>query len=364
MLAKELSSTENIKKIETSIKILKELSKTDSNEIVFIAIVSLEFFKNNLQEFINISKDANLHDELLGKINRIYREEFFKERPIDYTRKLLISLYKYFLYSKIFTEDFLHKTNSPVKDLLDFTRNNQDIFSINEKEEINNFNFETPVAVARELIHSPDAILMREFCRDYQDAKKYNDDWKAEFKKNKSEIELIKSEVENVKFEYNFVKIVEGFRKIRSQKKEESNSSYCGMVVSGSFMILTPIVFAYLASLGDKLNNNDYMHALAWLIPGLTIELLIVYFFRILLQQFKSIQAQLLQIDLRISLCQFIEQYILYKSTHVKTKDDALAKFETLIFSSIVADAGAIPSTFEGIEQVASIFKSVSSAKS
>lgn len=91
----------------------------------------------------------------------------------------------------------------------------------------------------------------------------------------------------------------------------------------------------------------------------LAVEIILLYLFRVVLGQFRSVKAQLLQIDLRISICQFVESYADYVS-RLRTKDSsALAKFEALIFSGLVTEEAGIPSTFDGTEQIARLIRSI-----
>jgi len=74
---------------------------------------------------------------------------------------------------------------------------------------------------------------------------------------------------------------------------------------------------------------------------------------------FQSIKTQLLQLELRKSLCQFIESYSTF-STDIKARDpSALEKFENLVFSGLKRRKP--PSTFDGIEQLAKLFKGIKS---
>ena len=92
-------------------------------------------------------------------------------------------------------------------------------------------------------------------------------------------------------------------------------------------------------------------------IPTISIEIILIYLFRIVLFDYKSIKGQILQIELRKTLCQFIQSYAEY-SNEMKEKDhSALEKFENLVFSSIVADSENIPSTFDGIDQIGRLIK-------
>ena len=64
-----------------------------------------------------------------------------------------------------------------------------------------------------------------------------------------------------------------------------------------------------------------------------------------------------MQLELRMTLCQFIQSYA-EKSKELKGYNkEGFEKFENLIFSSIVSSDEKIPSTFDGMEHVPSLLK-------
>jgi hypothetical protein len=64
-----------------------------------------------------------------------------------------------------------------------------------------------------------------------------------------------------------------------------------------------------------------------------------------------------MQIELRMTLCQFIQNYADTSKELKKNNEEAFEKFESLIFSSIVSSDENIPTTFDGMEQLASLVK-------
>lgn len=105
---------------------------------------------------------------------------------------------------------------------------------------------------------------------------------------------------------------------------------------------------------------EEHRAVLVYSLPTIVaVEVILLYFFRVVLGQFRSVKAQLLQVDLRISLCQFIESYAEYVSGIRQKDSSALSKFEALIFSGLVTEESGIPSTFDGAEQIASIIRSL-----
>lgn len=362
MQSKDITSKENIEKINEVFKILTPNSGINTNNIKYFCYSGLGLLIHEINIFSKYSEYEDLASNFLNSINNIH-EKYNSNSPYDKEiYKLFLSIYKYFYYSEIIIRN-THEKFSVALAFINYAKENLNTFDAPLREAIIRFSVDSPITVARSLLHSDNAELQREFIKEFKTAKEYQEKWKKEFSTNLQYVNDLSKNLENFRSAHNFVGLVHGFENIKKQKKIELNKSYLGLEIAGGLMIMIPIFIALFSNIGDKLANSNYSHALAWLIPGLTIELFIVYFFRILLQQFKSIQTQLLQIDLRISLCQFIESYIKYKKDKSLENDEALAKFEAIIFSSIVSDSGSIPSTFEGIEQVASIFKSFSGSK-
>ena len=98
-----------------------------------------------------------------------------------------------------------------------------------------------------------------------------------------------------------------------------------------------------------------------FLMPYLGLEFILLYLFRVVLKHYNSIQTQIMQIELRQSLCQFIQSYADY-AKEIKEKDGtSLDKFENLIFSSIVSTSEQVPSTFDGLEHITNLIKSAKS---
>ena len=71
-----------------------------------------------------------------------------------------------------------------------------------------------------------------------------------------------------------------------------------------------------------------------------------------------------MQIELRKSLCQFIQDYSKYSKEISRENAGLLSKFEEVIFSNIMTSEDKIPSTFDGLEQLATLIKAVKNKSS
>ena len=66
-----------------------------------------------------------------------------------------------------------------------------------------------------------------------------------------------------------------------------------------------------------------------------------------------------MQLDFRYSLCQFIGAYSEYSRKIKEANGGALDKFESLIFSNLLSESDIIPSTFDGLDNLASLINNM-----
>ncbi|WGE59177.1 hypothetical protein [Actinobacillus equuli] len=172
-------------------------------------------------------------------------------------------------------------------------------------------------------------------------------------------VKLLAKQLEEQKTAFNFVGLSKGFEKLLSQKRWSKWTSFGIMSVFCVLLIALPIVI-----IGERFFNWFAEYNIEWskigweqMLPILGLELVFIYFFRVALTHYNSIQTQIMQLELRQSLCQFIQSYADY-AKEIKEKDGAsLEKFENLIFSSILSTPDKVPSTFDGLEQLSNFIK-------
>jgi hypothetical protein len=155
----------------------------------------------------------------------------------------------------------------------------------------------------------------------------------------------------------NFVGLSEAFSRMISTKSTEKKWQIVMMAVVSLFLVSVPFASILLARfLG--VNNLWSLEWIPYVVPFLVLELLLLYFFRIFVNNFYSVKGQLLQLQLRYHLCAFIQGYADFAEKSRNGNDDKLfEKFESLIFSAISADPSHVPSQFDGIEHLVKIFK-------
>ncbi|MCL8301982.1 hypothetical protein [Pseudomonas mosselii] len=170
-------------------------------------------------------------------------------------------------------------------------------------------------------------------------------------------VEALRAALEKYEIAYNFVGLYDGFKMLRSQKMAEGHRGLMWLFSLGVLM-LAPFVFKFYTVFDSDLAVKFDVYVYGTVVG---FELLLAYFFRVGLHGYRAVKAQLIQIDLRMALCQFIQNYAEYAKDIRKDSPDLLDRFDQLIFSGIVNNEGAIPSTFDGMEQIANVLDKLKS---
>lgn len=220
-------------------------------------------------------------------------------------------------------------------------------------------NYLMPAAIAKAMLHNPDIVAMRNFEERISSAAALKERWDGEVAQKEEQVKVLKDQLGRLENGFNFVGLVEGFRQLSVQKLGEKRVAFISLIMLG-VLVLLPVLLEVLFVVRNLDELGMYQQALVFLLPPLvTIEVLLVYFFRVVLVHFRSIKAQLLQLELRASLCQFIQSYSVYAAEIKKNDVAALDKFESLIFSGLLSNEENLPSTFDGTEQLAKLIKSI-----
>lgn len=158
-------------------------------------------------------------------------------------------------------------------------------------------------------------------------------------------VQFIKSQQTNL----NFVGLSKAFNQLIDEKAEVKNKLERDL--SWVFAIMCCIPMFAVLYIWMVFVPNYYLS-----FPIITIEVLVLYGFRLLYQQYLFVKSELLQLNLRYSLCAFIESYMEFKKNN---KDNTVDLFEQLIFSNIISDEKKVPATVDGLESIAKIIESI-----
>ena len=165
------------------------------------------------------------------------------------------------------------------------------------------------------------------------------------------EVNALEEKLEKYKTAFNFVGLSQGFENLLKQKNKAKTKTF--RLLSGlAIVTILPLGFSFCKKLMADVD-------ISWqsMLSVIGLEFVLIYFFRVVLNHYHSLQTQIMQLELRQSLCQFIQNYADY-AKKIKTDDkDALEKFENLIFSSILSNPDKVPGTFDGVEGLTSLLK-------
>jgi len=214
--------------------------------------------------------------------------------------------------------------------------------------------------------------------------------WDATLQERETKVEELRTTLIKYETAFNFVGLYNGFQKMHKAKLWQKLFTQVSLTLFGlSIISLIAIEFYFLnkpylqeMSTSAPTASNTASPAkpnlpqptplqanttpidqppktaqiVAIVIPSFTLLFILLYFFRITLGTLNSVRSQLLQLDLRMTLCQFIQSYS-ESSKELKEKNkEGFEKFESIIFSSIVASDDKVPSTFDGVEQITKAF--------
>ncbi|MEN5016928.1 hypothetical protein ABEH87_11315 [Erwinia sp. Eh17-17] len=231
------------------------------------------------------------------------------------------------------------------------------------KEQIEYALREMPFSLIHHLIHS------RRF-KDYENfpslvdrAEKVTAEWDEELRQKIDNVDNLKTTLDKHEGAYNFVGLYAGFSKLGRIKKEEYKWAKIAMFTLGCILpipLFAELIYLLIAS-PETIASYSY---LIKTVPIISLTLIFIYYFRIALNNYNSIRAQIVQIELRKSLCRFIQSYAEYiKDIKSGGNENLLAKFEEIIFSNIMTSEEKVPSTFDGLEQLAGLIGAVKGSK-
>ena len=319
-------------RLENSRKIVDEIANLPGTWDTFCG-----FNVHHLGErFIDDLRNFSVSDKDKEQINRIYTRAFRFLCELDFT--------------------------SPVNFELEIIKNEILNDAINNESEVRSqiiyASYMMPAHIVKSLFEHEKFEVISDFSAKLDNAEKLREDWDRELTAKHKSVEALGEKIDGIKTGFNFVGLYKGFGDLSNKKADELNLLFLSLT-GMSVLILAPLVYEFFQFSVFSGEAGFQIAELLKLIPLVSMELIFIYFFRIILMNYRSTKAQIMQIELRQTLCQFIQSYAEYAS-EIKSKDaTSLEKFEHLIFSGIVSDTEKLPSTFDGLEQIGKLLKNV-----
>lgn len=211
------------------------------------------------------------------------------------------------------------------------------------------------ISVMKSYIHHPDMVNLKDLNKQLEKAGLEREQSSNELQDREIRVQALREKLETYKTAFNFCGLYDGFKQLRESKRIEG---FIGLAVLIALAILMMCPFflkfyIVLSPLENVVLDTQFYIAL------LGFEIVLAYFFRVALHNFRSVKAQLMQIDLRMTLCQFVQDYASYAKEVHDGSPNLLEKFEQIVFSGIVNDESAIPSTFDGLENLAGLIAKI-----
>lgn len=206
------------------------------------------------------------------------------------------------------------------------------------------------INVVQHYLYHPSLVELKSLPNVIERSEKEREKAEKAIEAREARINGLAEKLEKYETAFNFVGLYAGFSSMRSTKVSERRWNFFYLVVLGGVLLLP-----FAMKLIFLINGSEIKLDLVGLATLAGLEVLLLYFFRVALQNFKSIKAQLLQIDLRMTLCQFVQSYAEYSKEARQGSPGLLDRFEQVVFSGIVNDEGSIPSTFDGLDKVAEL---------
>jgi len=218
-----------------------------------------------------------------------------------------------------------------------------------------------PLEIVKKIVFSKDIGVYLNYLSKSEQAEKKEEEWKEFINNKEKKVSELHATLEKHESAFNFVGLYAGFSKLGRIKGKELKTARYGMYILGALIPLPLCIeLAYLLKTTTPIDNLTH---LIKSIPLFSLMLILIYYFRIALNNVNSIRAQLSQIELRKSLCRFIQSYAEYAKQIKSGENNPLSKFEDIIFSNIMTSEEKIPSTFDGIEQIATLISSIKGGK-
>ena len=125
-------------------------------------------------------------------------------------------------------------------------------------------------------------------------------DYQNEVQQKINEVNGLKEELEKYKTAFNFVGLSQGFENLLNQKNRAKWLTFAVLILL-SIITLAPLCFSFYKKF---IVNID----ISWqsMLPVIGLEFVLIYFFRVVLTHYHSIQTQIMQLELRQSLCQYV----------------------------------------------------------
>ncbi len=216
-----------------------------------------------------------------------------------------------------------------------------------------------PAAITKYFLNNSDIGIFKDFNQKKLEAENLKKQWDKELGDKQKTVDDLKDKLEQYKIGFNFVGLYQGFLGLVQKKEKEASLLFGSLIAMGLTTVVPLLVAIWQTFIRIQEGESFSLDNLMISIPLISLEIILIYFFRVILLNHRSVKTQIMQIELRQTLCQFIQSYAEY-SAKIKAQDStSLEKFENLIFSGLLSDPDKLPGTFDGLKPIGDFIKSI-----
>ena len=209
------------------------------------------------------------------------------------------------------------------------------------------------IAVLRKYLHHDRIVSIKNLPILLDRAERVKKDGEDSLGKRVEKVKHLEAALDKIKIRYDFVELAAGFASMRFKKELEKHFNFLSLILLAALLVSPAALKVYFYYSKIEIPQIDIYTAVS---IG-ALELIFVFFFRVALHNFRAVKAQILQLDLRVALLQFIQSYAKFAKDERGSGEATFDKFEQLIFSGLVSAEKDLPSTFDGLEGVAKIIE-------
>lgn len=275
---------------------------------------------------------------------------------VEKVDELMATLYRFVMEVNLTTAGEL---SMELRALLRFVEEHGGTLHSTAQEQITFADRSMPIFIMKRLLGS-------DVLQNVRNVKKFSEkvdstftEWEKRLDERQKQADALTEAIKKHETAFNFVGLFKGFDDLSKQKRTELRVQRTAVGVLG-ILALAPV----LTEVGVIAWKYDLVEQLKWpllasAVPALSLTVILVYFFRLAVRAADNAKSQLLQIELRKTLCQFVQDYANYAKRIREGSPDLLTKFESVIFSGIVSNEEKIPATFDGLDQLSNLVKAV-----
>lgn len=252
--------------------------------------------------------------------------------------------------------------SSELTNFISYCQDNIGSFSSGTQRQIEYASKWMHISITKKILNTKNIKDFLEHSKKYDEINQKIDSWDEKIVQRENNVENLSESLKKYETAFNFVGLYKGFDDLHKSKITEYRWSL-GFTVTLGFLTIFPLSHRIYTHKPLENIETNWIPYFANLIPYIAVTFLILYFFRINYRVMDNIKSQILQIELRKTLCQFVQDYTEFSSDAAKKSPETLKKFESVIFSNIVTTPEKIPSTFDGIESITNLISLAKKSK-